>query len=438
MFDWLRSAVGRWFAGAEVPATKAARSETLTSAIGIGTTGAAAPAWNDYQARRLFCEWVYAAVNATARRIAAQPLRVGRKVRTAPASGAKAAANPAASGARVQELPGHELCELFDQPNPYLSESQLIGLVVAALETSGVAFVWFDREPGNEAARLWYIPASWVREDPDAEVPLSRWIVRPESSADEFELDASELIRIAQPDPSNPFRPFSPLMAALKSVAADEEILLTQLATFRNGARPGLIVKIGQTAADSPLGDANEAPALTDAQRRVLRARIKEATSGSMNAGEPVILDALIQEVSKLTFTPAELDFGNSSLLVRDRILGIFGVPEVVLGLNDNANRASAVVADEVFCSKLAGLCRLISDAFTSFFRLLYEDPSLVVWIEAPRPNDPDARRADLEQLARFGAIKVNELRREHGLPDDPNGDVWVRSAPQAAPAQGG
>jgi phage portal protein BeeE len=435
MFGWFTSAVGRLFSRDAVPAgTKAARGATLTSAIGIGVTGGAAPMWTEHEARRRFCEWVFAAVNATARRIAAQPVRVGRKVKASTPSGSKAAANPAASGARVKELPEHPLCDLLDTPNPFLSESQLIGLIVAALETSGVAYVWFDEQPGDQPPRLWFLPCAWLREDPDADVPLSKWIVRPENSADEFRLNASELIRIATPDPANPFRPFSPLMACLKSAVADEEILLSQLATFQNGGKPGLLVRIGQEAASSPLGDKDEAPALTEHQRRVLRQRIKEATSGSLNAGEPVILDAVIKEVTKLTNSPQEMDFGNSSLLVRDRILGIYGVPEVVLGLNDNANRASATVADEVFCAKLAGICRLISDAFTSFFRIRFEDPALCVWLEAPRPRDPDGRRADLQQLIGAGALTVDELRAEHGLPPLPDGKgaAIVRAAAAA------
>ena len=277
----------------------------------------------------------------------------------------------------MKELPEHPLHEVFDQPDAFVTESQLIALVVALLEITGTAFIWVDEELGDAVTQLHYLPTSWVREDPDAVTPLTRFIVQPPHAAGEsIKLGPQELIRLSYPDIANPLESLSPLKAAFRSVLADEEILSTQLATFQNGGRPGLLVKIGQEAASSPLGDADEAPALTDHQRRVFRQRIKEATSGAANAGEPIILDAIVKEVSKLTFTPAELDFVNSGGVTRDRILMAFGVNPIVLGWTENANRASATVADELFCyAKLGPICRLLSDCFTSFFRVYCDDP---------------------------------------------------------------
>ncbi|MBP3957732.1 phage portal protein [Gemmata sp. G18] len=426
MFDWLNNGV---------PSVKAPRGATLTAAIGPGSTGGSSPTWNDNDTRRHLAEWVYAAVRATSQRIAAQPIKVGRKQKNAKnrPSGAKSTGsrNPAASGSDVKEAPEHPLHDILDQPNPYLTESTLISLIVASLEVTGTAFLWFDeQESGNP--RLWYLPTGWVREDPDyVGLPLTRFIVRAENSTDEYRLGSAELIRMSYPDPANPFQSLSPLKAAFRSVLADEQILDSQVTSFRNGGRPGLLVKVGQDASGSGIGDQDDSPALTATQRRVLTQRIKEATSGAANAGEPIILDAIIKEVTRISNTPAEMDFTASSLLTRDRVLAAFGTPKVSLGMTDDANRASAVVSDETFCfSKCAPICRLISDHLTNFFRVVYEDASLVVWLEPPRPRDPDGRRADLQQLIGAGAIKVNELRAEHGLPADPDGDVWVKSGP--------
>jgi phage portal protein BeeE len=440
MFQWLSSAVGRWFSGGEAaPETKAPRGATLAAAITPGATGPGNPAWNEYETRRHHVEWVYAAVRATSQRIAGQPIKVGRKVRAGAPSGSKRKAmgsNPAASGADVRELPAHALHELLDQPNAYMTEAQLIALVVAALEVSGTAFLWFDEQPKGQP-NLWFIPSGWVREDPDAELPLTRFIVRPENSADEFDLDASELMRISYPDPANPFQSLSPLKAAFRSVRCDEQIIDSQVSAFANGGRPGLLVRVGRDASQSGIGDADDAPALTQTQRRVLTQRIKEATSGAANSGEPIILDAIIKEVDRISNTPEEMDFQTSSLLTRDRVLAAFGVPKVVLGMTDDANRASAVVSDEHFCfNKCAPICRLLSDHLTNFFRVHYEDPELVVWVEPPRPRDPDGRRADLQQLIGASAITVDELRAEHGLDPLPGGagKALVKTSPAAAP----
>jgi hypothetical protein len=418
------------------PATKAAGGVTLAAAITPGTSGPLNPTWNEYATRRFHVEWVYAAVRATAQRIVGQPVKIGRKRTGAWLSGGvKLASNPTASGANVREMPEHPLHDLFDHPNAFLTESTLIGLIVSALEVSGTAFVWYetDTRPGPN---LWFIPTGWIREDPEAEVALTRFVVRPENSTDEFHLTSDELIRLSYQDPANPLQSLSPLRACYRSVLADENILDSQNAAFKNGAQPGLIVKVGSQSSGSAVGSADDAPALTSTQRRVLVQRIKEATSGAANAGEPIILDAIIKEVTPYTTAPAEMGFTESSLLTRDRILAVFGVPKVIVGMTDDANRASAVVSDETFCfHKCAPICRLLSDHFTQFFRVVYDDPELVVWIDHPRPRDPDGKRADLGQLIGASAITIDELRQEHGLPPLPGGKgkVLVKTQPASS-----
>jgi hypothetical protein len=107
----------------------------------------------------------------------------------------------------------------------------------------------------------------------------------------------------------------------------------------------------------------------------VLRQRIIQQTSGAAKTGEPIILDALIQEVEPYTLLPSEMDFTQSGAVVRDRILMAYGVNPIVLGWTENANRASATVADEGFCfGKCAPVCRMIGDALTNFFRVVMND----------------------------------------------------------------
>lgn len=444
MLDWLKTGIRRWLGvtSATSPVrTKAARGATLTDFMGSGggIGGTTQPQWSDWDTKRYHTNWVFACVRAVSQRVAGQPLKVGTaaKARAAPKP-TKAHGNNPATGGKVRELASHPLLDALADPNPYLTPFALIQLTVASLEIAGVGYWWLDREPDG-STRIWYLPAGWVREDPDAPLPLSRFIVKPEASGEEFPLSSDELIRFALPDPANPMQVLSPLKAVFGSVLTDLEIQTAQLVMFKNGGRPGLLVRIGQTADASGIGDPDDPPALTRAQRKALQIAIKEATSGSLNAGEPVILDAVIREVTRLTNTPAEMDFGESGAITKERIMEGFGVNPIILGHVEGANRASATVADEHFCfSTCAPLCRLMSDTLTKWFRVHYEDPDLVVWIDPPRPRDPDGRRADLDQLIRAGAIRKNELRAEHGLdpltPEEGGNDlVKAGSAPTSA-----
>lgn len=441
MFDWLKRRLRSWLmTDAEPPGTKAPRSATLTDFMGGGYGGGSrSPRWDDNDTRRHHVEWVYSAVRAVSHRIAGQPIRVGRRASTAaPSGGGKAASGSPTAGGRVQELPAHPLLEMLAHPNPFTVPFSLIALTVASLEIAGTAFWWVDRET-DETVRLWYIPSGWMREDPDAPLPLTRWFCRPEASGEEFPLTNDEVIRFALPDPANPLQPLSPLKALVRSAITDREIQRSQLAAFRNDGRPGLVVKVGRPSEGSPIGSPDDAPTLTRAQRKVLAAAIREATAGSLNAGEPLILDAFIREVDRITNLPSEMAFTESGLLTRDRILAGFGVPKTVIGMTDDANRASAVVSDETFCFGTCGpLCRLISDHLTAWFRVFFEDKSLVVWVDPPRPRDPDGRRADLQQLVAAGSITHDELRAEHGLDPLPGGvgTALVKAPAPTAPAQ--
>ncbi|QDU24033.1 phage portal protein [Urbifossiella limnaea] len=448
MLDWL-TRLWRGTPGAADPAgglvPKAPRSATLTTYMGTGGFGMS-PTWNDVDTARFNTGWVFACVRAIADRIAGQPIRVGR-VTSTPRRGsgrrggpgtvkAASAAPPWMRAGSVEELDAHPLLDALHDPNPYLVPYSLIGLTIASLRLAGVGFWWIDRERDG-TTRIWYLPAGWVTEDPDATVPLSKFIVRPAHSADEFHLDATELIRFSTPDPANPFDNLSPLKAGLAAVQTDREIQTAQLLAFRNGVLGGTLVTVGQlpeAGGAGAVGDPDGRPLLTRHQRNTLAQRIQEAYAGSANTGQPIILDALIRDVRKLSDSPAEMDFGGSSGITKERVTQLFGVNPIILGQVEGANRASATVADEHFCfTTLAPLCVLIGQTLTKWFRVHHDDPGLVVWVEPPRPRDPDGKRADLEQLARYGAIRVNELRQEHGLPADPDGEGWVKGTAAVA-----
>lgn len=442
MLTWLK----RWWGGERVE--KAARSSTLTSFLHPGANGTAYPSIDGNEAVRHNRGWVYGAVRVVAQRIAAQPVRVGRLAGRSPVKGAKAAADspPWVRAGTVTELDEHPLIDSLADPNPYLTTWGLVYLAVASLELAGAAFWWIDEQPDGPT-RVWYIPPGWVTEDPDSPEALTRWLIRPAGLGEEFRLDHRELIRFALPDPGNPLAVLGPLQAAGAAALTDESIQVAQLQAFKNGIMPGLLVRAGKTPELNGIG--GDKPALTKEQRDSLRLALKRVNGGPPGAGEPLILDAIIEGVEKLSLTPAEMDFQDSGAVTKERILELFGVNAIVMGHIEGANRATATVADEHVCYSTCGpLCVLIGQTATKWFREHYSDPELVVWIDPPRPRDPDGRRADLDQLCRGGAIKKNERRAEHGLPPltpGEGGDDLVQvtgagttTAPKPDPGDGG
>jgi phage portal protein BeeE len=149
---------------------------------------------------------------------------------------------------------------------------------------------------------------------------------------------------------------------------------------------------------------------------------------GVYNASEPIILDRLIEDMKRITNTAAEMDFLNSSGLTKERICQLFGVSPAAMGDVDTPNRASSAAADDHLCKNtLSPKCAMISAALTKWVAPRF-DGDVVTYIEEPRASDPDGDRADREQLARYGATTVNELRAAAHLEPIDGGDVLIEA----------
>jgi HK97 family phage portal protein len=425
-----------WLTKLFTPAAgKAPRAATLSGLIGNGP--GSYPTLDNAQAARHYRGWAYACARLIAQRVAHQPIRVGKVTGNRAPKGSKSAGDcpPWMRPGSASEVADHPVLTTFADPNDWLTSWQLVYLLVASLQTTGVGFLWWDEEPGSEETRCWFIPSAWVRPDPDAPV-MTRWIVRPPHSVETFVLDQDELIRVALPDPADPLGVLSPLMAAGAAVLADEAIMVAQLSAFRRGLMPGVAIKIGKLPELAGIG--GESPALSKEQRQSLTDALRRLYGGAEMNGEPLILDGIVEDVKAITTSPKEMDFQTSGEVTKARITQAYGVNPISMGEVEGANRASSAVADEhLVVNVLAPVCTLLGQVFTRFFRRVFDDPKLVVWLDVPKASDPDGDRADLDQLIRAGGVTIDEVRARHGLPPlASGGDVLVKPRTDPASSQ--
>ncbi len=290
--------------------------------------------------------WVYSAIRPIAQRIASQPVpvRVGRK------TGRPRGAKDARDGIRV--IPDHPIIQAIEHPNEVMTGWSLLWNTVVSLELTGRAFWWLIGD--KDSHQIFPLPSSWV--EPHHERGLfSSYMIRPRfaGAAMQVELDGSEVCRFYYPDPQNPVRgSLGPLQAAALAVNTDEAIQLAQQQAFQNGIFPGMAVIVGRDPDIHPDdGKADDRALLRREQRSNLINSILQMYRGSWRYGYPLILDVLIRDVKKISSSPAEMDFQNSSQLTKARIYQAFGVNPIICGEIENANRAQAAVADETFCS---------------------------------------------------------------------------------------
>jgi HK97 family phage portal protein len=285
---------------------------------------------------------------------------------------------------------------------------------------------------------MWPLPPSWVKPVHEEGKPFASYKVRVPGSAKEIDIPGDEIARVHYPDPADPlYGAYSPLQAAALAVTTDEHIQTAQQRFFVNGIMPGYAVVIGRQPGIT--GTLDHKPALNREQRAQIMTALKQAYRGVLNAGEPLILDALIEDVKKLTNSAAEMDFMNSSALTKERICQLFGVSPAAMGDVQTPNRASSAAADDHLCKNtLAPKCSMISAALTKWVAPRFGE-DVVCFVEEPRASDPDSDRADREQLARYGAITKDELRAAaHLEPLDEGGEELITPGASVTLTTGG
>jgi len=375
--------------------------------------------WSAIEEYRHFAGWVHAAVRPIAQTIAGLQMRVARERK--PGSPAGGDLRPSREGfpafvkAKSEDLElfnRHPVLDVLAAPNCAMTQWQLFYTTVVNLELTGTAYWWIVGR-GADAA-IWPLPSHWVQPDHSSGQPFGAWKLRPDGSATPRTIPGEEIAYFYYPDPSDPLGTSSPLRAHGKAVVADEQIQQAQGRAFQNGIFPGLAIIAGNVGGDEGDGP----PLLTDAQRKQLITAIKRRYASVAAAGEPIILDALIRDIKKVSNTPTEMDFAGSGGITKRRITQGFGVNPAIMGEIEGVNRASSAVARKhfgEFClnPKVELLSQTLTRAVAPKFSA--EGEKLYLWLEPYRPDDREQKRLDYKLLAEFGAVSRNELRAALG-----------------------
>ncbi len=347
---------------------------------------------------RHFRGWTFVAVRAIASRIAGQDICLA-KLGERPKGKKLFLPNSLKSlGDKLAPIENHEFLDALCDPNPIMVKWSLMFSTVASMLLTGRGYWWVsEAEKGLE---IWPIPSHWIE---PSDAMRGGWKLKP-TGLEEHELPPEAIIAYSFPDPSNPFGAVSPLQSQALAVATDEEIQHAQHRAFLNGINPGLLVRVGKN-------DQGIRPTLNGGQRQEIISAILKQYGGTVNRQNPLIVDGMIEGVEKLTTSPQEMDFLSSGNQTKSRILQAFGVNPIVVGEIEGANRASAVVAEQNFCSETIGpICELMSQSLTRWCRLWYGQ-KLTAWVEPCRVHDPEQKLKEWQTARAAGDVTTNEFR---------------------------
>jgi hypothetical protein len=228
------------------------------------------------------------------------------------------------------------------------------------------------------------------------------------------EIPADIVARCYFCDPYDPRRVLAPLHAVIKPVRIDDRILTSQDQAFERGIFPNLVVSLGKMV--GPTGEpTNRRPRLQGPQREQFMMALRQILSQNIRAGDPVIVDQMIESVHKIHTNPQEMDWLDSTEIMRKRIMMAFGLNKYAVGDTEDVNLANAVESEkQVATNVINPILSLLSDTADTFLSPRYEKPKrLVVWLEPMEPMDPERRFKIFSDGRKRDDITRDEFRAE-------------------------
>lgn len=373
---------------------------------------------------------VYSAIRAIAEKIASQHINVGRIVGRGGSSRQfdkpTKASLPSllkSFSEEIEIIPNHPLVEKFRMPNAVMPMWHLQYMTICSYKLTGVSYYWMPEEEGE--INIWPVPSTWITPKHENGKYFTSYEIKPGGSGRGIVRPGSEFARFVNPDPADPFGFKSPLRAQSLAVQADEAIESAQVAAFKNGIMPTFALTIGDI--DDAEGKRTR-PLLEIEDRDRITRGVMDMYSNVYQAGTPLLLDALITDINRITQNVAEMDFLQSGKVTDSRISRGFGTPAAITGELEHVNRAGSAVARAHFIDFTVNpLIEYMSQILTMFVgpRFAANGEQLVVWLTPARPDDPEVKRDNIALLAKHQAISKNEMRMElEGLAPIVDGDA--------------
>lgn len=365
-----------------------------------------------------FVGWTFTAINRIATRIAGQPVHVGRKLGEStsmqvrrltekhgfnavnaawqeyrgkrllsPVERAQCPAAVKSTDAEIEIIDNHPVLDAMADPNELMAASSLFWTTVSSFELTGRAYWWWAMVDGK--LRIYPIPTHWVTPQHTQSELYKTYQIQPQSAAafHRITVPAEHITAFVLPDPYNPHRSVSPAQTQAPAISADEAIQVSQARAFHNDLFPGLILHAGRLPGID--GKPGERPVLTAPQRKDLIEACRAVWEGAVNYHEPFIVDGLIEEVSRMTYAPQEMDYLKSGQSTKNRIMQAFGVNPFLAGENTTVGWGQASVAESTFLDNVVNPLAVLMSQSISRFALL-NDQGYLFWIEESIARNPE------------------------------------------------
>ena|GEM_PF-822701 len=309
------------------------------------------------------------------------------------------------------KISNHPFLDLINNPNMMMTRFTLWKNIVIRLELAGYCGVYMPPNGLGLPGELWPLPLTStgsIRVIPDRQNVISGFLYVDGQSRQRLELD--EVNYIYYPNPRDPFKGQSALMAQDYPYDIDLYLMQQQYNFLRNKATVGNVFT-------------TESRLMADEVDEIKK-QINEQYAGAVNSGKPIIVHSGLKLDNRgLSQTTKDMMLAETEKYAREKLFAAYGVSAGKMGMVDDVNRANleglekAYVKDNVIPKTM-----LIEEFFEKNTLPKYSE-YLTMDFKTPDFSERELDLKERETNLKYGYKTINECRTEEGLEPVPWGD---------------
>ena len=212
-----------------------------------------------------------------------------------------------------------EVEQLISNPSTTHSKNSFIESIVNYLMISGNAYVYWSSDNELQVLR----PDRMKIVPNEKHNAVSHYIYSVNSKNYHIERDA--ILHIKMFNPLNDWYGVGPLQIAMQAIDQYNEMSKHNIAILQNGGRPSGCFIIDKSVV------------LTDEELKELQKNVREVYAGSNQAGKILFLHGGL-EWREMSMSPRDMDFESGRNLAIREIAQAFGIPSILLGMENDAS----------------------------------------------------------------------------------------------------
>ncbi|RKY10364.1 MAG: hypothetical protein DRP56_01255 [Planctomycetota bacterium] len=356
--------------------------------------------------------WAYTCINRNAMACSQIPLRLYRikgvkgKAQVIPVKKKKQAflrqklAERVAGAYELEEVTDHPILDLLRQVNPYQNAFDLKNQSFQFLEAIANAFWYKERGADGEVINIWPLLAQKVKILPDKLNGIRGFQYGTGENKETYAPE--DIVHFRNSSLTDPFWGDSALAACEQAVDLYDYMNRFEIASFKNGGRPGVILEIPVDGFVDP------------EERKRMESDFRKKYKGVDKTGKFMVTSGG-GKLKEFGFSPKEMSFMKGRTATLEEICGAFGVPISFVKIQE-ISRANMFASLDLWSQytinpRLVQFEQKLNEQFTPDF-----GEGLFLLFDDARPKDAEFRLKEIESHLTSKYTSVNEERENDGL----------------------